>query len=235
MKLSNTRYNTSQRTSRAVCPSFTYLRSENSPSHRTNPKPLILTILLLISSLGCGQVISTPMINELSEAQTLAQIKTIAAAQPNQAHGILNKLVGKWKAACRYQQSLGEPVAETKARMTSRWILDGRFIEDHYLGTVAGKPLEGRGFTGYDNIRQQYVSIWVDNMSTGLMISHGYYNSNTQQLHFLGSYIDPVTKIEQRTESITSFINDDTIVYELFELSDSNQRFKTLEITYTRG
>jgi hypothetical protein len=32
-----------------------------------------------------------------------------------------------------------------------------------------GMPFQGRGYTGYDNVKKKYVGTWMDSFSTGVM------------------------------------------------------------------
>jgi len=36
-----------------------------------------------------------------------------------------------------------------------------------------GMPFEGMGLDGYDNASKEYISIWIDNMGTGIMYMKG--------------------------------------------------------------
>ena len=41
-------------------------------------------------------------------------------------------------------------------------------------------PFEGMGIVGYDNLLKKFVSVWIDNMGTGLMPGTGTYDAATK-------------------------------------------------------
>src|SRR5437879_9050116 len=99
------------------------------------------------------------------------------AASPNENHKVLDALVGNWehsgKAWMMSPDGKMSPEAkpeEFKGTNTNQWILGGRFIEQQVKGQMMGQPFEGIGMIGYDNTKGEYVSVWLDNMNTGLMI-----------------------------------------------------------------
>ena len=46
-------------------------------------------------------------------------------------------------------------------------------MEERFTGNFLDCPFQGRGTTGYDNIKQKYVLSWVDSMSTGILSCEG--------------------------------------------------------------
>ena len=70
------------------------------------------------------------------------------------------------------------------ARVTARGTHKGEFM---------GKPHEGHGFLGYDNTKKRYVTVWIENMGTGIMSAEGDYDPAKKQLTLAGEYADPIS------------------------------------------
>ena len=51
--------------------------------------------------------------------------------------------------------------------------LGGRFLEERVQSSFMGQPFSGIGYTGYDNVKKKYVSTWMDNMGTMIMVMEG--------------------------------------------------------------
>lgn len=107
------------------------------------------------------------------------QVKAMMAegAAKTAEHETLARFIGAWNAEAGF---LAAPGAEPEtSRMTAdfRPILDGRFIQNHYKGTFrfmgADIPFEGYGVLGFDKHRGLYVTSWVDNLSTSLLVEKG--------------------------------------------------------------
>ena len=97
-----------------------------------------------------------------------------------------------------------------------------------------GQVFEGMGILGYDNIRQEYQNIWFDNMSTGLMMSTGQYNSEGQMIKEEGMLSCPLTNGERWFRSVTTFVDENTFTYETFMKDENGNEFQSMIINYTR-
>ena len=52
----------------------------------------------------------------------------------------------------------GAPPQEGHGTSKHRWALGGRYLEQVYRGKSMGMPMQGLGYTGYDNSAKQYVN-----------------------------------------------------------------------------
>jgi hypothetical protein len=71
-------------------------------------------------------------------------------------------------------------------------ILGGRFLVEEVEGKMMGQGFKGMSITGYDNVRKEYQSIWMDSMSTGVTLSSGKENDKGE-IHFKGKMVDSMT------------------------------------------
>jgi hypothetical protein len=113
-------------------------------------------------------------------------------------------------------------------------MFDGRFVREEFKGEFMGQPFIGVSFTGYDNIRQKYNSVWIDDMSTTMVTSEGTSSADGKAITFEGTYSCAMTgESHKASKQIIRILSHDKHVFEMHDptLGDKS---KTLEITYTR-
>ena len=87
----------------------------------------------------------------------------------------------------------GDKAQESTGTAEHMWVLGGRYLKQDFKGTWAGQPFEGTGYTGYDNVRQEYQTMWLDNMATGMMQVSGSFEPGTKTLKQSGHFACPMT------------------------------------------
>jgi hypothetical protein len=91
------------------------------------------------------------------------------------------------------------------------------------------------GLTGYDNLRKQYVSVWIDNMSTGVMVANGRYYPEAKALIETGTMSDPATGDPNSPfRGVWTFVNQDYYTYEMYTIAPNGREYKSMEISYSR-
>jgi len=193
---------------------------------------LIAAFLLLGGvSMPLAQETQQPAAEPTKEQEMQAKME--AYATPNKNHEVLKNLEGNWKAEVKFWM---DPAAEpevSQGTAQSAMILGGRYLEQKYTGTAMGKPFEGRGLIGYDNMRKEYRSIWTDSMSTGMMVSTGSYNAGDKTIVEQGTMSCPIEG-EMNYRAVTTIIDTDHYTYESFMEGKDGKEMKTMLITYTR-
>jgi len=154
-------------------------------------------------------------------------------ATPNENHKILDAFAGNWDYTVKWWSSPNSQPEMSQGTSRARWILGGRFLEQISKGTSMGQPFEGIGITGYDNAKKKYVSMWIDNMGTGIMASEGEYDASTKTFEEKGTFTQPKMG-ETPFKGVTKIISDDNFVYELYTKDKDWKEYKALEINYTR-
>jgi hypothetical protein len=90
--------------------------------------------------------------------------KAEAAGTPGAAHKALEPLVGEWTAEVKSWMAPDAPPTVSKATAKASWAFNGRFVREEFNGEMMGKPFHGMSLIGYDNQKQKYNSVWVDDM-----------------------------------------------------------------------
>jgi hypothetical protein len=157
--------------------------------------------------------------------------KAEAAAAPGEAHKALEPFIGKWEAEVKTWMTPGEPPTVTKGSAKSTWVMNGRFVQEEFSGEFMGKPFRGLSLTGYDNVRQKYRSVWIDDMSTTMVTSEGDADAAGKIFTFGGEYACAMTgEKNKKSTLIYRIINKDKHVFEMHDPAQG----KMMEITYTR-
>jgi hypothetical protein len=97
---------------------------------------------------------------------------------------------------------------------------------------MGNTPFRGTGFFGFNNANQRLESFWIDNLSTGMLMSTGQ-RQNDGSIVWTGTYTDENGNT-QTAKSITRFPSKDTIIFETYDVASTGTEFKTLEVTYNR-
>lgn len=168
-----------------------------------------------------------------SEEEMMAIYMKYAA--PGEHHKMLEPLVGSWEAKTRWWTDPAAPPDTSSATAQAKWILGGRFVMDEAEGMMMGMPFHGMGITGYDNYKQQYINVWLDEMSTSFLHCTGAIDATGKVITMNGTYDDFATGQKNKTfKSITRIISNDKHVYEMYELKPDGKEFMNFEVTYTR-
>lgn len=194
----------------------------------------ILAASALVASLALAQdKTETPAKPELKPEEVMK--KMAAAGAPGAAHKALEALVGEWTAEVKcWMDPKGEPML-SKATAKASWMLDGRFVREEFKGEMMGKPFIGVSLTGYDNMKQKYTSVWVDDMSTGILTSMGTMEGDGKVLTLTGKMDCAMTDEKDVTiKQVLRILSADKHVFEMHD-PRLGEKSKTMEITYTRS
>jgi len=157
-----------------------------------------------------------------------------AYATPGKIHEILASDNGSWTEEMVIYSKPDDP-NPMKASLTSesKMVLGGRYQQTSHKGSMMGMPFEGTGFVGYDNASKKIVSIWMDNMGTGIMHLSGEYDgSPTMTLR--GEVIDPLTGKAKQVRGTFTIVDDNTRKMEMFDTDATGKEYKSMEIFMKR-
>jgi Protein of unknown function (DUF1579) len=158
--------------------------------------------------------------------------KAEAACTPGSAHQALEPLVGEWNVEVKtWMTPDAQPLLSTGTAKTT-WTLRGRFVQQEFSGEFMGQPFHGISFTGYDNVREKYRSVWIDDMSTTMVVSEG--NADGKVITLGGSYACAMTgEKDKATTQIYRILSPDKHVFEMHDPA-RGEHSKVMEMTYIR-
>lgn len=150
------------------------------------------------------------------------------AATPGAAHKELGEMEGTWDAKVSTWMKPGDPVQTSAGVSQNKLILGGRYLQQTYEGSFAGQPFNGLGYTGYDNVSKKYVSTWMDDMGTGIMMSTG------SAMKMSGTMNDPLTGKPTMVTSKITVTDKDHHTMEMWGPGPTGKMYKSMEIVYSR-
>jgi hypothetical protein len=158
--------------------------------------------------------------------------EAMARMTPNEHHEKLAQFVGTWHQDMKFWESPGAEPSAMSGTSTYTWLIEGRYLKGKYEANFGGMPFVGYEIMGYDNMKQEYFSIWFDNFGTGYMISTGQLKGDTMSMS--GTSDDPMTGEKGiKMRSVGKIVDDNTMTFEMFRSSDGAE-FKNMESTSTR-
>jgi hypothetical protein len=112
-------------------------------------------------------------------------------------------------------------------------VLGGRYLKSTFKGNMMGMPFEGMGLDGYDNATKEYISIWTDNMGTGIMYMKGKWDDDSKTVVYLGNVVNPMTGKEEKSKTVFKKTDDDHMLMTSYMFA-GDKEVKQMEIEYSR-
>jgi hypothetical protein len=174
-----------------------------------------------------------------NEAEMMKQM--VEMSKLNENHKLLAELAGTWKNTVTMWMAPGAPPMESKGTAVRKPIMAGRYFLADFSGEMQmpgpdGKmkatEFKGKSIEGYDNIKKKFVSTWIDNMGTGIMMSEGTYDPATKTFTYTGEE-EMMPGMKTKVRETIKIVDKDHHTFEFFE-DRGGQDVKTMEIKYTR-
>lgn len=150
---------------------------------------------------------------------------------PNEHHAEIMKSVGNWSAETSFVMDPTQPPTEAPAKMTVESMLDGRYAMGHFSMDFGGQPFEGYSIIGYDNAHEEYISVWMDSMSTRITYMTGNMDDDGN-LVMLGTSTSPMGDTPMKI--VTTFVDDDHTTDKFYDMMPDGTWFNSGTISYTR-
>ncbi len=161
----------------------------------------------------------------------MAKMKEFGTIGP--AHKVLDMKVGKWTVKGK-AMSPGSPAMEFSGTAETRWIMEGRYLQDTVTGDFMGGPFQGSGTTGYDNLKKKYVSTWIDNSGTGIYYSEGTYDAASKTFTMMGESPDLMAGKYVKARSVEKWTDNDHWMAQSFKTGADGKEVMDMEMTGTR-
>jgi hypothetical protein len=170
----------------------------------------------------------------ITYAQTEAEMKAyMDYLTPGKMHEHLAISVGNWDYTQKMWSAPGtEPTLE-KGTAKGEMILGGRYLQMTHEGNAWGMPFQAIQLFGFDNAKQEFLALWIDNMGTGFAVSSGKLDPSKPYLEMFGSFVDPLTKSDMKFKVISKCIDNDHNTMEMF-VYPNDQEFLLWETNYSR-
>lgn len=160
------------------------------------------------------------------------------AMTPGPEHARLARAVGTWDGTMRMWMDPAAPPQENTCVSTFTSIMGGRYTECTTSGQLmmgaSATAFEGRGIYGFNNISRKYESIWLDNMGTALMVATGEASADGRVTQWSGTMSDPAVGKAVPFREVETWVDDDTMLLEMYGPGADGKEFKSMEIRFTR-
>src|SRR5262245_30052499 len=160
-------------------------------------------------------------------------------ATTGDAHKALAKKEGKWTIHGKMWMAPGSEPEEFDGTSTFKMILDGHYLQETVEGSEAdpasGMMFKGSAWIGYDNLTKSVVTVWIDNMGTGIVRYTGQPTADWTTINFTGETPDFTAGKYKTVRSVERKVSDDQYVSTMYDTTADGKEFKHMELTYNRA
>ena len=162
-------------------------------------------------------------------------------AKLNENHKLLASTAGTWSYTVKMWMDPNAKPSESTGTATRKTVMDGRYVTGDYSGKFKMPGADGKmkdmNFTGmsmdaYDNAKKKFVSGWVDNMGTGIMITEGTYDAATKTFTYTGEF-EMMPGMKSKVRQVIKLTDATHMTMEFYEDRGQGES-KSMEINYTK-
>lgn len=153
---------------------------------------------------------------------------------PGPMHTWMAKSNGTWEAEVSQWMDPSAPPNKAKATNVQSSMLNGLYVTGKFTSTMMGMPFQGQSTMGYDNAKKDFVSTWVDNMGSGIVVMRGTYDEANKTLNLKGKQTDALTGKDCDLREEMKFIDDDTYTMTMYGPDWEGKEMKFMEGTFKR-
>jgi hypothetical protein len=155
---------------------------------------------------------------------------------PGEMQKMLAASTGTWNGDITMWDHVGAPALKSTGTAVNSMIMGGRYQMSKHTGNMMGMPFEGQSITGYDNAKKKFVSTWIDNFGTGIMMMEGNWDAATKTMTMSGSMPDICRPGKECSmKEIFTMVDDNTQKMEMYSPDPkTGKEFKMMEMIMTR-
>ncbi|HSU29531.1 MAG TPA: DUF1579 domain-containing protein [Chitinophagaceae bacterium] len=149
-------------------------------------------------------------------------------------HKMLAKCAGTWDGDVTMWMAAGAPPSTSKTTSVTTPVFGGLYQESKHSGNMMGMPFEGMSIMGYDNMKKEYFSTWIDNMGTGIYVFTGQWDDASKKLTMTGT-MKCMNGQDGTMREVFTMTDDDHQTLEMYGPDpQTGKEYKNMEIKYTR-
>ena len=191
--------------------------------------------LTLLKLMVLALVATMPLITWAGGDADPAKMEAWAKAMtPGESHAELADLAGEWRYTVTiWEDAKGEPTVLEGVSLKTM-IMGGRFLREELTGEFMGQLFKGYGLTGHDNVTGEFVSVWLDNMGTGIHFYTGEETGRGERT-YTSTVHDPMSGKAMTTRSVGRTIDRDNHNFESYMTLPDGTEFLHMQVDYTRA
>ncbi|MBA3315709.1 MAG: DUF1579 domain-containing protein [Planctomycetota bacterium] len=140
--------------------------------------------------------------------------------KPGPEHKELQEMVGTWETVMEINGQKSKGTAVYKS------ICGGMFVASDFDGEFFGQKFTGHGIDGYDQNKKEFVSVWVDSMTSSPMELRGKYEDKV--LVMTGEAAGPDGSM-QKVKTTTTMKDKDHMTFKFHMVDGGDQPMFTIE------
>ncbi len=152
---------------------------------------------------------------------------------PTETHNLFKKYTGDFSMEIimylEHEDSIVYNVDSKHAML-----LGGRFLEMNQRGSIQDMEYLTRMTIGYNNASQQITMTVLTNMGTGTLNLVGHWTEKGKKAELHGHLLNPVTKNWIQVRQEITFVDENTLIIENFDRTETAPESKTVRYTLTR-
>ena len=153
---------------------------------------------------------------------------------PGDVHKMMAKWDGTWNGEVTMWMYPGAPEQKSTSTTVNKMIMNGLYQQNVHTGTMMDMPFNGIGTLAYDIHKKEFMSTWIDNMGSGIMMMKGTWDDATKTITFKGKTTDPGTKSDVDVKETFTVIDDNTQEMKMFMPMSDGKEFQTMNIKFSR-
>ena len=156
---------------------------------------------------------------------------------PGDMHKMMASWSGTWTGEVSMWHMPGSAPEKSTSKAVNKMIMGGRYQLSNHTGNMMGMPFEGQATLAYDNGAKTFISTWIDNAGTGIMVLKGGWDAGSKSMTLTGKIIDPSSGTNRETDirEVFKIIDDNKQVMEMYGPGPDGKEYKMMEINYTRS
>lgn len=188
---------------------------------------IVFSLLMTMGVLANDQKNGKPMSHE-EMMEVYAKLAT-----PGEPHKLFASLTGSWITKTKEWMDPQKPAVESTGSADIKLLLGGRFLQQEITGSMHGKPYSGIWTVAYDNLLKQYISTWIDTMSTQIFMMNGTASADGKIITLTGRHAE-VGGGYMTHRAIWKIVNSDVQEFIMYGTHQGGDEMKMLEVIYTR-
>ena len=154
-------------------------------------------------------------------------------ATPGEPHKLFASLAGSWATKTKEWMEPDKPPMESTGSAEMKMLLDGRFLQQEFTGDMMGQSYSGVGISAYDNLRNRYVTMWIDSMGTGIFTMEGTASADGKTITLKGQHAEPGGG-HMTHRAVWQIVDSNTQTFDMYGTHGNGKEMKMMEIRYTR-
>jgi hypothetical protein len=153
---------------------------------------------------------------------------------PGDVHKMMVKWNGTWTGEVTMWMYPGAPEQKSTSTAVNKMVLNGLYQQSTHTGTMMDMPFNGISTVAYDIHKKEFMSTWIDNMGSGIMVLKGPWDEATKTINLKGRMTDPGTKEDVDIRESFQIIDDNTQEMKMYVMMPDGKEFNTMNIRYAR-